>query len=256
MIVKDPRVALRSGHRLGINGLYYPEDGDNFAEITSFTPASLYLFSVASGNVPDVVGSAHLPTEGAATYGYTMPDGRRGIRYDASGDGHDANVHALGTATSAVFFAVFDPIADLGGSNVIVGRSTSSADPCVLLYLPTTITRPRILIRDAAAGQVLVNFTDGPNLYTEAGPFLGSLQIDRTADVVRARVSRRGQLIEQVSSSIAAVGDLDGGTQEFGFGNIPGGLGDIAHSYGGVFTGAQAEGATVLASLHRSLGWE
>lgn len=236
-------------------GKVYPADAASFLLTTGIAPQAIYLFNEASGALDDKVGTADLVAGGSPTFNYDMAGDRNGVHYDGSGDKHSADVHALGTG-SGIYGVVFDMATNPGSSTSnIVGRINATLADGVALRIVNTGNVPSVLCRDGGStASVGVNFT--MDIRT-GGPMLATIQVDRSANVVRARITKANGTFEQVTTaSIASFGTLDGASQEFGFGGIFGHVYGAACAYGFVITGASAAGANVLAGLHDTLGWE
>jgi len=241
-----------------LGGPQYPSSGAEFTALTGLTASSLYLFDEASGTLDDKVGAADLAVNLSPTFGSTQ-QGRRGIYYDGSGDWHGANGVNIPTAASFICTTVTTMVADVDGFQGVHSCWTAGADPGWGSYLITTPgRRPAMLIRDAAAGSTGViqgANVDWPTLYP--GLWLWSLQVDRANAVARTRISSGGRLLEsEFTASLAGVGDLFGGTQLFAYGAGNALVQGMWCGWSTYLTGAQCEGASVLANLHRALGWE
>jgi hypothetical protein len=215
--------------------------------------ASAYHFRAASGNVPDLIGSAHLVAGGTPTYGVTRA-GAAGVFYDHSADFHRADVHDF-ALSSAWFAAVayIDPAVNTAQS--IVGRLNAAAATGAAIYVAVPgFGQIGMFVRD-----------DGTNSVIPVGPgdWRGKLclvqaQIDRTAAVCRLRVSARGSTPDApAAGSIAGFGSLFEAGQVFGAGTLPGlNGGHITVFWVGVATGAQCEGASLQANIAGRLGFE
>lgn len=231
----------------------YPHTGDAFTTRTGLTLSSLYRFDEDSGNLVDHVGSATLTASGTPVYSYSLY-GRRAIHYDTvATDRHGADSVNLPTADSLLAGGVVEmPIT--GAVSGFTGCVTISADPGWCLYIQPTGT-VTMLVRDSGASSLVV--TSGTT--TSAlfpGPWLWTIQVDRTNGAARSRISGRYGHVVTMSGSIAGFGDLFGGTQKYAFGAGNALSGGARVGYGFYATGAQCEGTDVLANLHRSLGWE
>jgi hypothetical protein len=220
--------------------------------LTRLDLASAYHFRAASGNVSDLIGSAHLVAGGGPTYSVTR-DGAGGIAYDTNGDFHRADVHDF-AAASAWWCAVvyIDPAV---GTEALVGRTNAAIATGAVIYVAVP-----------AAGQIgLAVRDDGANsvIPVGTGDWRGKLclvqaQIDRTAAVCRLRVSARGSTPDApAAGSIAGFSTLFEAGQVFGVGTLPGLVGGHITAFAcAVATGAQCEGASLLAGIAGRLGFE
>lgn len=234
----------------------YPRNSGEFTAQTGLVPTSLYLFDEASGSLLDKAGAVDLAVANTPTFGSSQ-NGRRGIAYDGAVERHGADGVNLPTGDSLIAGVVCKQLA-AGGS--LVGAFTcltATADPGWGIYMSTAANdRPTFLVRDAAAASAtnLGADVDWPTTYP--GLWLWTLQLDRANAAVRTRISSNGKLIEEFSGSLAGFGDIFGGTQKFAFGAGNAMAYGMWCGYGFYLTGAQCEGAAVLSTLHKSLGWE
>lgn len=232
-------------------GLTPAETQAEFMALTGVTMSGIYLCRETSGSLADVLGGTALAATGSPAYQQLVRD-RLGVRYPA-GAGHGADVHALGTG-SGWYAAVFR-IADLAlGLPGIVGRINAAFPEGLVLYSQIGGVQWTIQVRDAAAGQVAVSGSTNIG----AGTWLGQMQIDQSAAVVRGRMSRiGGGVTEQISASISGFLTLDGAAQKFGPGAPAGAVtGGAAVSLVLAATGVQCEGSTFMANMARNLGVE
>lgn len=227
----------------------YPATGAAFTALTGTTLTSLYLFDEASGDVLDKVGANNLTAVLTPTYAYQYA-GRRGIQYDADGDGHRADVLALGSG-SGLYGVVWRKTGDNTVSRNLVQRTNGSNDPCVLLYTQTTSGDLTMLVRDDGVNSASAATS------TFAGDtssvILAMVQIDRSTSTARALFTDGGKVAE-ISASISGFGSLDGTSQTFGYGNRVQ-VGQTAAFYGFGVVGSGAEGSTRLRDIARGLGW-
>jgi hypothetical protein len=241
----------RFGAKFGPNnywGAQFPATGSAFTALTGITLDSLWTFQEASGNVLDKVGSNNLTSTGTPTFA-TLVQGRQGIDYDADGDRHQAAV--LDPAmTSFIAFAVYaNPHGVYAG--IVGGLHSATTDPGWLIY--ENAGRVKFDLRDDGANSLVIQSSV---VSSAAKLHLVSIQVDRAASTLRARVTPNGGPGEAISGSIAGFGSLSAGVNHiFAFGGLPL-VNSSAVFYGGVRINADTEGATKLAALHRGLGWE
>lgn len=235
----------------------YPLTGAAFTALTGLTLTSLYPCQEASGNLADAVGANTLVAGGTPTFQRTLPDGRKGVHYDAALDKHAADVWTLGSS-SLWLAAVFEMVADVGTAAGIIGRLNlaGASDGCDI-NIATSTGFPNLLVRDS--GVVSLNVSGSTNMRALGGVWLGQLQIDRAGTTARARFSRLGggAAPQALSGSIASHGALDGVmSMESGLGSYGARSGGNAVSWAGVAFGAQCEGASLLATLAAAMGFE
>lgn len=228
-----------------------PRTGPDALSLLGLSLDELYLFEAASGNVVGAVAGTTLVAAGTPTYRREAA-GRAGVYYDGSGDRHTADVHPFGVA-SGWLGAVFEPAGAGAVLSQIIGRLTAGARG-VSLYLQTT-GWPTMLVRDNVPTTVLIG--DGSyDLRAAGGVWLAQGQIDRAANQARFRVSQLGGEVRSYSGSIATIGTLTIAGQVFGHGSFGALAEGIANYWSGVATGAQCEGAGLLASVAARLGFE
>lgn len=236
----------------------YPLTGAAFTALTGLTLTSLYLCQEASGDLADTIGANTLTAVNTPTYQRRMPDGRLGVYYDAALDGHYADAWTLGS-NSVWMAAVVEIVSDPGGAGSgIVGKlnAAGASDGCDVNINTGTGTM-NMLVRDT--GAVSLNVTGTTNLRALGGLWLAQLQIDRAATTARSRMSRwsGGASPETLSGSIASHGALDGVlAMEAGFGQYGARVGGCAVSWGAFASGAQCEGASLLATIAGLMGFE
>jgi len=224
---------------------YFPVGGP-----AGFTWDSIYLFDEASGALDDKVGAVDLNGNGTPTYN-TVVHGRRGILYDAGNDCHAVDdVHIPGS-TSFMAFAVCTAADNL--SCIMGGYDSGSADPGWIVYRGSGDNKMTIDFRETGAGQLVLASTA---IADWTAPILVSVQVDRAANTLRARVTPKGQAGQALSGSIAGFGAFSDAEYRFGFGGLPFLQGGAWLGYAGIRIHAGTEGATKLADLHRILGWE
>lgn len=229
----------------------YPRTRGEFLDRTAISVDSLYLFDEASGNLLDKAGSVPLTVNSTPAFGSSLA-GRRAILYDSALDRHgDDGVHL--PSGSVVAGGVMELTA-VGLTSGFLGCLTTIADPGWGLYFQTTGI-PSLLVRDSGAASLVITASGvTPSVYP--GPWFYTIQIDRTNAIARCRISWNRRAIVVMAGSLAGFGSLIGGTQKtaFGAGNAMSHNGRI--SYGFIASGAQCEGANVLANLARALGHE
>jgi hypothetical protein len=241
----------RFGAKFGPNnywGAQFPATGSAFTALTGITLDSLWTFQEASGNVLDKVGSNNLTASGTPTFA-TLVQGRQGIDYDADGDRHAAAVLDP-ASTSFIAFAVY---AKPHGafSSIMGGYDSASADEGWLVY--ETGGTVKFDVRDTGVNSLVLTSAAVSSTSTL---HLVSIQVDRAANTLRARVTPLGGTAQSLSGSIAGFASFSAGANHvFGFGGMPL-LNSSAVFYGGMRINADTEGATKLAALHRGLGWE
>ncbi len=256
-LVEDPLFAMMLADSGG-RAPTYPATGAAATTLLGLTLTSLYLCQEASGNLADSVGANTLVAANTPTFQRALPDGRLGVYYDAAGDKHVADVWTLGS-TSAVMMAVFEAVADLGGASAgIIGRfNAGGASDGVDVSLDTTTGVPRLLLRDT--GSNTLNVAGATNVRSLGGLWLAQLQVDRAGTTGRARFSRwtGGVAPIALSGSIAGFAALDGVlSMESGLGSYGARVGGNAVSWAAVATGAQCEGAGLLAANAVAMGFE
>ena len=231
-----------------LGGIVFPATGAAFTAATGITLDSLWTFQEASGNVLDKVGSNNLSANGTPTYA-TVVQGRQGIDYDADADRHA--IAALDPAsTSFIAFAVYAKPHGAFAS-IMGGYDSGAADEGWLVY--ENSTRVKFDVRDTGANALVIQ---SAVVSSAATLHLVSIQVDRAASTLRARVTPKGSAGEAISGSIAGFGSLSAGVNHLtGFGGMPL-LNSSAVFYGGMRINADVEGASVLQNLHRGLGWE
>ena len=213
------------------------------------TPSGLYLCRDAATQLSEASGGTALAALGSPVYQSVVGD-RLGTYYP-SGAAHVADVYALGAA-SWWYVGVIDM--DQPASNMFfVGRANLFSVNGAWIYRQGTAGWS-LLVRDSGGTQMFVQST----LEASQGTWLAQLQVDRTAGVARARLSRFGGPADQVSGSIAGFLTLDTVGQNYGAGNLAGGAAHHGAKAGllAAATGAQVEGANFLASMARALGAE
>lgn len=227
------------------------ENVDKVEDALGLTLDEMYGFNEASGNVVGLKNGTVLTAAGTPTYARTTGP-HRGIYYDASGDRHTADVHPFGLG-SGWFGAIFEPVGAGAVLSQIMGRLTSGARG-VSMYLQST-GWPTMLIRDNVPTLTLIG--DGSfNLRAAGGVWLAQGQIDRAAQLARFRVSQIGGQVKSYSGSIATIGTLTIAGQVFGHGSFGALAEGIAMYWSGVATGAQCEGADLLATIAARMGFE
>lgn len=235
----------------------YPLTGAAFTALTGLTLTSLYLCQEASGDLADSVGANTLTASGTPTYQRMLPDGRLGVYADAAADGHFADVWTLGS-DSCWMGAVFEMVADLGSGAGIVGKlNAGGASDGADININSATGTLNLLVRDTGVNSRNVSGTT--DLRALGGLWLGQIQIDRAAGTARARASRwqGGASPEAISGSIAGYAALDGAVaMEAGFGSYGARFGGNAVSWGAFATGVQCEGASLLATIASSMGFE
>lgn len=231
---------------------YYTTSAE-FTAGTGKTATALYNYQEASGNVLDKIGSAHLTLTGTPQFQFAMADGRLGVYYNALARKHSADVNAPGTS-SFVYGGVFQIVTDPGSSSThIMGRINATIAECVEAFLPTATDSPQVIIRDNGPNTLTLTLS---TLNVRAnGPWFLTIQVDKAANLIRTRCSNLLGTVEEKSGSIAGFGSVDGASQEYGSGVLPARTYGCAKSYDFYMTGAQCEGATVLADLHAAHGW-
>jgi hypothetical protein len=237
-----------------LRGREYPVTAARTAALTGITPQALYPCQELSGSLIDVVGGLNLAAAGTPTYQHQVAD-RAGIYYDASVDGHTANVNDLGAA-SGLYCAVVRalPIAPVTTYGLF-GRGNAAVAECCLVYTTGGVNYVGVLIRDSGSNSL--GLSDAAlDVKTPTHAHLITLQIDRAAAVARLRVSRPGAVASAISGSIAGFATLSGAAQVYGHGAVPAMSGGNMVSWAMVAVGAQCEGADVPAAIARGLGWE
>lgn len=246
MLLHDSRAAIARK---------WPRNADHARLVQSvlgLTLDDMYGCQEASGNVVGLIAGNALSANGTPTY-RRVAGSRNGIYYDAVGDGHQANVHALGSA-SGIYMAVMEPVAMNASGSGIIGRMNGTFAECAFLYATNAVVG--FLIRDDAAGSLTV--TSNAALTTLGGVWLCQMQIDRAAATARYRFSPRGGTGAVISNSgsIAGFGSLDGANQQFVLGGGAFQSEGAAIQWAAVATGTQCEGASLLANNAARLGFE
>lgn len=243
-----PSGGLRRGG--AARGPFYPADGAAFTARTGRTLTALYTFQEASGALDDKAGANDLSANGTPTFAYVL-DGRQGINYDADADRHAALAAALDPgAGSFLAFAVY-AFPHGAFASIMGGYDSSAADEGWLVY--ENSGRVKFDVRDTGANSIVIQSSV---VSSAATLHMVSIQVDRTANTLRARVTPKGSPGEAISGSIAGFGSLSAGVNHLtGFGGMPL-LNSSAVFYGGIEIGASAEGTDALLDLHRSMGWE
>lgn len=231
--VQAPTSAAQSSAQLGI------------------TLTSLYLCRETSGALVDALGGSSLGVVGAPTFQYQVGD-QLGVRYPP-GASHTADVNGIGIGSGwyGCIFRIADPSLALPG---IVSRANVGFTEAVCLYAQLGGSAGwSVQVRDDAAG---VAVADGV-VKTDAGSWLGQVQIDRANAVVRGRMSRiGGGPSEQISTSIAGFGSVDGAGMVFGFGAHTVFTGGASVAWCATAIGAQCEGEAFMATMANRLGVE
>lgn len=254
-------VGTRRGSRVGvvigsaIPGVdTYPVSSAHVAALTGITPTTIYAFRTTSGAVTDELGGTSLSANGSPTYQAQVGDSI-GVTYDSAAAGHRADVNGMGLASwlyAVIFRAPQTTAAALPG---VIGRFDAAATVGAGLYLQTT-------------GSTTMLVKDGVGALTVSGPagtvipgdlYLAQIQIDRAANLARARWSRIYGIRSAYADSGSIAGFLTLSTvgQTFGVGSYvaPVTYG-IGASWAMTATGAQVEGANVLANFAAAIGAE
>jgi hypothetical protein len=255
--------AITGDKRLGLlmagggGGVIYPTTAAAFAAATGYTPAALYLFDETSGNVQDQVGAAHLTVNSSPTFS-SIQGGRQGVYYDANGDSHRADVHALGT-TPFILGTVYAQVAALTAAASVSGRRGGDNPGYFTQYNNAAATTPNSFMRGAAT----VNVQAAPTLDTASNmgrPLLYQMQRDNTGSRLRARASPSWSFTatRQQEGAIDPAQNTDGvTTPTFGTGALTGiNATGLWVGYMFLITGAAAEGASALQTIAQRLGWE
>jgi hypothetical protein len=243
----------------GIKDPRYPATSAEFLSIAGITPTALYLFNEASGDVLDKVGSANLTAVNTPTFGY-VAEGRKGIHYDGATDAHRADVNAP-ASLSFITGCVFKLASDLNVLSGVFGRMDGSAADGYAAYVFANVTPayPTLLVRDTGSNSTQLFHLQAQDWFTNyPGLLLWQVQVDRAANKVRSRISKRGVYVDQQEASIVGFGALSGGAaQTFGTGQYCAAIsGGLSSHYLYYATGAQTEGSTAMATIARRLGWE
>lgn len=223
--------------------------GAQATSMFGLTLDALYLMQESSGNVADSVGSNTLTVNATPAFQYSMPY-RNGINYDSGGDRHGADVLALGTGSgwyAATFVSTNNTV-----TRGIVGRSNSGLTETAVLYAQPTTGYATGIVRDDGVNSLVLSTTTNVH---DGQLWLAQLQVDRAANQARARFSAFGGAASTASGSISGFSTLDGASQLFGFGSVPGYSFGIAVSWGAAATGVQCEGASLLADIAASMGF-
>lgn len=249
-----PQAKLRAGAFTGEQPSY-PTTSAAFTNATGITPSSLYTCLVASGALVDVIGGSNLGVATSPKYRQAVA-GSVGVSTDAtSNTGFQANVNDPGVASYiigaiGVFGTTF--AATLPG---IWGRNSGTGFPACTMYLAGyNLTYPSFLVRDAVSTLLLSDAT--ANVTTPLRPVLYLGQIDRASSTARFIAADSNRVIVNKTGSIAGFGTLSGGSIPLfstGFGQ--GSAGGFKLSLGFTATGAQCEGADVLTTLAKRLGF-
>ena len=254
--VVGTRVGSKVGARRDSNpDPNFPETAAHVLLLTGITPSSLYLCRETSGNLADSVGAANLTAIGTPVFQY-QTDQRNGVWYDGAADAHNANVNDL-AAASGLYAAAFRIVNAPGvGPQGIIGRTNATAQG-VFLYTTDSVNYPQALFKDATPNTLGIQDVN-VDIRNRTDIMLGVIQVDRTAAIGRARISRWGGLLTEFSGSIAGFATFTAGGQTFGFGAGAGAvlIGGAAVAWAMVATGAQCEGAGVPQAIARGLGWE
>ena len=234
----------------------WPAVGDSVAAAqaaSGLTWSGFYRMNEASGNLVDATGNGNtLTAQNTPTFLATVGD-RVGVHYDAATDGHRAAVLSFGSS-SFVYLVCFIPPSTTGAYHGIAGS------------LDTTVTGAYSYM-ETAGNTVTTVFADGataPSVTTTADirtpqvPILLGVQGDRAATTGRVRVSRRGQNLDSGTVSIAGQGTYTGAAQQFRTGafGVFSLVGGCKVSWIAVATGAQCEGASVLANTFSRIHFE
>lgn len=243
----------RFGAKFGANNLWgplYPATGTAFAAQTGITLDSLYTFQEASGDLDDKAGSSDLPVAGSPTFAATI-GGRQGVTYGAASAAHRGAVYPPGTSSQLAFVVCANPGAATGG--VFGNYDQSDALDGWGVYRDTN--NFLLFVRSSAAGGNLSATASSTTIQSDT-LYLVSVQIDQAADIARMRIKSASSAAEQVQVSVATLGTLTGTSNNYGFGALAFLQPGVSCFYGGIVTGSAAEGSSVLANLHRALGWE
>lgn len=246
------------------NTIIFPDTMSSFLLSTGKTVDALWIGNEATASLTDRTGNGNnLAPVGSPVYQFLGPGNHYGVKYEAANNlAHRADVGLIASG-SFIYGAVISIASDIDYLQTLVGRSATAFDPCCIAYLFTYISPrwPVLLIRDAAAGQLIVAMNtaiDWMNLYP--GEWLVQVQVDRETvpPVARMRVSSNNSLIDEKSGSMTGIGSLSGSTGAFGFGASLGNntVGGSAFYYGYYMTGSQCCGQNVLSSIASSLGYE
>lgn len=249
-----PQTKLRAGAFTGEQPSY-PTTSAAFSASTGITPSSLYTCLIASGALVDVVSGNNLSVATSPKYRQAVA-GSVGVSTDAtSNTGFQANVNDPGASSFilgvvGIFGTTF--AATLPG---IWGRNSGTGFPACTMYLAGyNLTYPTFLVRDAVSALVLSDNT--ANVTTPLRPVLYMGQIDRASNTARFIVADSNKILVNQSGSITGFGTLSGGSVPLfstGFGQ--GTAGGFKPSLGFTAGGIQCEGATVLTTLAKRLGF-
>ena len=241
-----PRFAIEAAPEL------LPQNGPAFTALTGRTLSGLYPdWSVASGNVLDVIGSSHLVPAGGPTFNWPTFH-RRGV-YCTNGARHEVSALAPGTA-DWLAFAEVTCVADLGANHGKVIGYGNDAFAGVNIYHHGAGTEFIYCRFDDATLNATI-FVSVPDLRGK-GPLLASVLVKRATNQGILRVSRDGVLVGTATADITGHGSYSVASGKFGTGDLSFSNGGNAVSYAGCEVLAGAAGATVQADLHAALGYE
>lgn len=190
-----------------------PRQVENLAGLSL---TSLYLCNEASGNLVDCIGGQTLTAGGTPVYGDTSGSQRkRGVAFNSTSDGFQADVHDLDTRSFVMFAVVyFSSTPD----TTIFGRLNAAGAEGAFVGVATPASGTlRAVIRDSGAGELAL----APAVDVRTKLCCIVLQGDRGATPTgRFLIKPHGEAAVEQTGSLAGLVSLSGLNQGFGLCNF------------------------------------